>query len=44
MLELKNRRHKQWGIFWWSGLLVARMRERGIASAQEVAEKFPRQR
>ncbi|MCE0522816.1 MAG: hypothetical protein LV480_07885 [Methylacidiphilales bacterium] len=28
------------GIFWWPGLLVVRVRERGIARAQEVAGKF----
>jgi hypothetical protein len=26
-------------VFRWPGLLVARVRERGIASAQEVADK-----
>ena len=32
----KEPRRKQRGISWWPGLLVARVRERGIASAQVI--------
>jgi hypothetical protein len=30
-------------LFWWPGQLVVRVRERGIASAQEATGKFSHQ-